>query len=85
MASTKTVISTVGPYQLYGQPLVRACVEGGKNYVDLTGEVLWVLDMEKEFGIAARDSGARIVHCCGFDSIPFVRTIRLKIQFYWFD
>lgn len=67
---TRVVISTVGPYALYGEPLVRACVETGTDYCDLTGEVQWIRRMIDRHEEAARRSGARIIHCCGFDSIP---------------
>jgi len=68
--STRVVVSTVGPYALHGEPLVRACVDTGTDYCDLTGEVQWVRRMIERHEAAARASGARIVHCCGFDSIP---------------
>lgn len=67
---TKVIISTVGPYALYGEPLVKACVETGTDYCDLTGEVQWVKRMITRYNGQAHESGARIVHCCGFDSIP---------------
>lgn len=67
---TRVVISTVGPYALYGEPLVRACVRTGTDYCDLTGEVQWIRRMTSRYEEAAQASGARIVHCCGFDSIP---------------
>jgi short subunit dehydrogenase-like uncharacterized protein len=67
---TRVVISTVGPYALYGEPLVKACAETGTDYCDLTGEVQWIRRMIQAHEPAARESGARIVHCCGFDSIP---------------
>ncbi len=66
----KVIISTVGPYALYGSPLVKACVDTGTDYCDLTGEAQWISAMIKEHEEAAKVSGARIVHCCGFDSIP---------------
>jgi short subunit dehydrogenase-like uncharacterized protein len=66
----RVVVSTVGPYALYGEPLVKACVETGTDYCDLTGEVQWIRRMVTRHEAAARASGARIVHCCGFDSIP---------------
>ena len=69
-ASTRVVVSTVGPYALYGEPLVKACAESGTDYCDLTGEVQWIRRMVQRHEAAARKSGARIVHCCGFDSIP---------------
>lgn len=67
---TRTVVSTVGPYALYGEPLVRACAENGTHYCDLTGEVQWIPRMIQRYQAAAEASGARLVHCCGFDSIP---------------
>lgn len=67
---TRVVISTVGPYALYGSTLVQVCAETGTDYVDLTGEVQWIRRMIEKNEAAARQSGARIVHCCGFDSIP---------------
>jgi short subunit dehydrogenase-like uncharacterized protein len=70
VARTKVVISTVGPYLQYGEPLVAACAEAGTDYVDLTGEPLFVDRMYVKYHAVAQKSGARIVHCCGFDSIP---------------
>jgi len=67
---TRVVISTVGPYALYGEPLVKVCAETGTDYCDLTGEVQWIRRMIEAYEPVARKSGARIVHCCGFDSIP---------------
>jgi short subunit dehydrogenase-like uncharacterized protein len=69
-ASTRVVVSTVGPYALYGEPLVKACAESGTDYCDLSGEVQWIRRMLQRYEATARKSGARIVHCCGFDSIP---------------
>ena len=66
----RVVVSTVGPYALYGEPLVKACAGSGTDYCDLTGEVQWIRRMIDRYGDAAQESGARIVHCCGFDSIP---------------
>jgi short subunit dehydrogenase-like uncharacterized protein len=65
------VITTVGPYQLYGSPLVAACAAAGTDYVDLTGESNWIAAMIAAHEAAAKASGARIVFSCGFDSIPF--------------
>jgi short subunit dehydrogenase-like uncharacterized protein len=67
----KAVITTVGPYQLYGTPLVQACVDAGTDYVDLCGEPPWMHDIIEQFDAPAKASGARIVLSCGFDSIPF--------------
>lgn len=69
-ARTDVVCTTVGPYGRYGTDLVAACVEHGTDYCDLTGEVTWIRKMIGRFHEEARRSGARIVHCCGFDSIP---------------
>ena len=68
--NTKVVVSTVGPYALYGEPLVKACATEGTDYCDLTGEPQWIEKMIRRYEPAAKVSGARIVHCCGFDSIP---------------
>lgn len=68
--STRVVITTVGPYMLYGGPLVAACAAAGTDYVDLTGEPEFVDRMWIEHHAEAERSGARLVHCCGFDSIP---------------
>ncbi len=68
---TAAVITTVGPYQLYGEALVKACVDAGTDYVDLCGEPAWMHDIIAAHDAPARDSGARIVLSCGFDSIPF--------------
>lgn len=68
--SARVVITTVGPYIRYGEPLVAACAAAGTDYVDLTGEPEFVDLMWLQHHPAARASGARIVHCCGFDSIP---------------
>src|SRR5690349_19935781 len=69
-ASTRVVITTVGPYARYGHALVRACAAAGTDYVDLTGEVLFARASAEENHDLARATGARIVHSCGFDSIP---------------
>jgi short subunit dehydrogenase-like uncharacterized protein len=69
-ARARAVATTVGPYQRYGFPLVQACADAGTHYADLTGEVLFMRETIDRFNAAARASGARIVHSCGFDSIP---------------
>ena len=66
----KVIISTVGPYALYGEPLIKVCAETGTDYCDLTGEAQWVRRMINKYEAVARNSGARIVNCCGYDSIP---------------
>ena len=67
----KCVLTSVGPYSLYGEPVVKACVEAGADYVDLCGEVLFMREMIAKYQTAAIQSGARLVFSCGFDSIPF--------------
>jgi len=71
MAQTRLVLTTVGPYQLYGNELVAACAQAGVDYVDLCGEPAWMRHMIDAHEAQARASGARIVFSCGFDSIPF--------------
>jgi len=68
---TKVVLTTVGPYQLYGSGLVAACAARGTDYVDLCGEPAWMAEMIDSYDPKAKASGARIVFSCGFDSIPF--------------
>ena len=68
--SSKVVASTVGPYALYGEELVKACAQNGTDYCDLCGEAYWIKDMIQKYNNDAIRSGARIVNCCGFDSIP---------------
>src|SRR5882757_9881496 len=68
---TKSVLSTVGPYQLYGSELVAACAATGTDYLDLCGEPVWMHQMIDAHEAAAKASGARIVFSCGFDSVPF--------------
>lgn len=67
---SSVIVSTVGPYALYGEALIRACAESGTDYCDLTGEAPWIRDMIDKYEASAKLSGARIVNCCGFDSIP---------------
>lgn len=67
---TKVVVSTVGPYALYGSTLVKVCAQTGTDYCDLTGEPQWIARMIDAHQATAQASGARIVHCCGFDSVP---------------
>ena len=71
VARAKIICTTVGPYQLYGSALVAACAEAGTDYVDLSGEPAWMYEMIAAHNKTAQSSGARIVHSCGFDSIPF--------------
>lgn len=67
---TRVLATTVGPYARYGMPVVEACARAGTHYADLTGEVLFVRDAIDRVDALARESGARIVHACGYDSIP---------------
>lgn len=67
---TEVIISTVGPYAIYGEALVKACVNTGTDYCDITGESQWMKRMISRYSEQAKTSGARIVHCCGFDSLP---------------
>lgn len=67
---TQVVVTTVGPYSRYGLPLVAACAKAGTDYADLTGEAMFVRRSIDDFHKQAIDTGARIVHACGFDSIP---------------
>ncbi len=70
VARTSVIISTVGPYAKYGSALVAACTRAGTHYCDLAGEAHWIRQMIDEHHDEAARSGARIVHCCGFDSVP---------------
>jgi short subunit dehydrogenase-like uncharacterized protein len=69
-ARTTAVATTVGPYRRYGAALVEACAAAGTHYADLTGETLFMREMIQRFSAPAKASGARVVHSCGFDSIP---------------
>ncbi len=71
MARTRLVLTTVGPYQLYGNEMVAACAASGVDYVDLCGEPAWMRHMIDAHEAQAKASGARIVFSCGFDSVPF--------------
>ena len=68
---TKCILTTVGPYQLYGSDVVSECANNGTDYVDLCGEPGWMHEQINQHSEAAKNSGARIVFSCGFDSIPF--------------
>lgn len=83
---TRVVVSTVGPYALYGEPLIKVCAESGTDYCDLTGEVQWIKRMLDKYQATAKQSGARIVHCCGFDSVPSdmgVYFLQQQVQRLW--
>ena len=71
MASrTKVVLNLAGPYTLYGQPVIEACVSGGAHYVDLTGEIPFVRQMIDAYDARAREAGVKIVQVCGFEALP---------------
>jgi saccharopine dehydrogenase (NAD+, L-lysine-forming) len=74
-ARTRVVVATVGPYTKYGLPVVAACAAAGTDYADLTGETMFIRESADVFGKEAADNGARIVHSCGFDSIPSDLTV----------
>jgi short subunit dehydrogenase-like uncharacterized protein len=74
-AQTRVVVTTVGPYTRYGLPLVGACAAAGTDYADLTGEPPFVRNSIDLYHKQALDTGARIVHACGFDSIPSDLTV----------
>lgn len=74
-AQTRVVVTTVGPYAKYGLPLVAACAAAGTDYADLTGESLFIRDSIELYHKQAADTGARIVHSCGFDSVPSDLTV----------
>lgn len=67
---THVILTTVGPYAEYGEPLVRACIAGGTDYCDITGEPAFVSEIQQKYQEKASAAGVRIVNCCGFDSIP---------------
>ncbi|WP_026551422.1 saccharopine dehydrogenase NADP-binding domain-containing protein [Arthrobacter sp. H20] len=69
-AGTRVLFTTVGPYAKYGLPVVEACAQAGTHYADLTGEVSFVREAIDRYDALARTSGARIVHSCGYDSVP---------------
>lgn len=70
VAQARVIVTTIGPYIHYGEPLVKACAQAGTDYVDLTGEPEFVDMIIEKYDATARKNGARIVNCCGFDSIP---------------
>src|SRR4051794_21224817 len=78
--STRVVVTTVGPYLNYGEPLVAACAKDGTDYVDITGEPEFVDNMYVRHHEEAVRSGARIVHACGFDSIPHDLGVLFTVQ-----
>jgi short subunit dehydrogenase-like uncharacterized protein len=79
-ARARVVVTTVGPYTRYGLPLVAACAAAGTDYADLTGETMFVRESIDAYHKQAADNGARIVHACGFDSIPSDLTVYALFQ-----
>jgi len=71
ISETRVVITTVGPYDRYGTPLVELCAHYGTSYCDITGEANWVREMTDKYDETARRTGARIVHFCGHDCLPW--------------
>lgn len=69
-ARTRLIITTVGPYAIHGEPLVAACAKAGTDYLDLTGEPGFVDEMYVKYNDLAQNSGSRLIHCAGFDSLP---------------
>jgi len=70
VAQTRVVCTTVGPYAMYGSDLVEACIHGGADYCDLSGETQWIYRMIDQYHDIAQSKGVRIVNSCGFDSVP---------------
>jgi short subunit dehydrogenase-like uncharacterized protein len=79
-SDARVVVSTVGPYVTYGEPLVRACAEAGTDYLDLTGEPEFVDTMYVRYHSRAVQSGARLIHACGFDSIPYDLGVQYTVE-----
>ena len=69
-SKTDVIISTAGPFAKYGTPLLESVVKNKCDYVDITGETPWICDMAKKYNARAETDGVRIIHCCGYDSIP---------------
>ncbi|TDW93302.1 short subunit dehydrogenase-like uncharacterized protein [Kribbella pratensis] len=78
--STKVVATTVGPYVRYGEALVAACAEAGTGYLDLTGEQEFMDRMYVRYHERATQTGARIIHACGFDSIPYDLGVQYTVE-----
>lgn len=78
--SARIVVTTVGPYVRYGEPLVAACAEAGTDYLDLTGESEFVDRMYVAYHAKAVATGARLIHCCGFDSIPYDLGVQFTVE-----
>ena len=78
--STRILVTTVGPYVRYGEPLVAACANAGTDYLDLTGESEFVDRMYVAYHAKAVETGARLIHCCGFDSIPYDLGVQYTVE-----
>ncbi|TCN35798.1 short subunit dehydrogenase-like uncharacterized protein [Kribbella orskensis] len=78
--SSRIVVTTVGPYVRYGEPLVAACALAGTDYLDLTGESEFVDRMYVAYHAKAVETGARLIHCCGFDSIPYDLGVQFTVE-----
>ncbi|GAB2601512.1 saccharopine dehydrogenase family protein [Kribbella endophytica] len=78
--ATRIVVTTVGPYIKYGEPLVAACAAAGTDYLDLTGESEFVDKMYVAYHAKAVETGARLIHCCGFDSIPYDLGVQFTVE-----
>lgn len=77
---TQVVLNCAGPFAKYGTNVVAACAQTGADYVDITGEVTWVALMRSKYGSVAKESGARIISLCGFDSVPSDLSIYAAVQ-----
>ncbi|KAJ9443474.1 hypothetical protein DIPPA_55979 [Diplonema papillatum] len=75
---TRAVVSTAGPFNLHGTPVVKYCANYGTHYADITGEATWVREMVDRFDAIAKETGARIVHCCGHDCVPWDLMVMLS-------
>jgi short subunit dehydrogenase-like uncharacterized protein len=80
VAASRVLVTTVGPYLRYGEPVVAACAEAGTDYLDLTGEPEFVDRMWLRYDARARASGARLVHACGFDSVPHDLGVQFTVE-----
>jgi len=78
--AARVVVTTVGPYVTYGEPLVKACAEAGTDYLDLTGETEFTDTMYVRYHSKAVETGARLVHACGFDSIPYDLGVQFTVE-----
>jgi short subunit dehydrogenase-like uncharacterized protein len=77
---SRVVLDLVGPYTLYGRPVIEACVDAGTHYADLTGEIPFVRHMIDEFDVRAREAGVKVVQVCGFESLPADLAVMLAVE-----